>query len=97
MPREACGVLLAYPHASFKRVIELPNHSTAESEYEVHTGDILEKLTPIELERLSPIAIWHTHPSGFIGPSADDLRTKVAGIPYLVISMTAAGPVATWF
>jgi len=96
-PREACGILLAYPHASYGRIIELPNHKTGEGEYELHTADITHKLTPIELERLSPIAIWHTHPSGFVGPSVDDLRNKVAGIPYLVISMAPQGPIATWF
>jgi proteasome lid subunit RPN8/RPN11 len=31
--------------------------------------------------------VWHTHPSGNIGPSKGDMDTKIEGFQYLVVTM----------
>jgi proteasome lid subunit RPN8/RPN11 len=31
--------------------------------------------------------VWHTHPSGNIGPSKGDMDSKIQGFQYLVVTM----------
>lgn len=33
------------------------------------------------------VTIWHTHPSGMIGPSKGDLENLVEGVRYLVMTI----------
>lgn len=37
--------------------------------------------------------VWHTHPRGLIGPSSEDLRYRVKGVEYLVVTLTETGSV----
>lgn len=41
--------------------------------------------------------VWHTHPSGLIGPSPTDMEWKVEGMEYLVVTVTEDGPVPARF
>ena len=105
VPAEACGVLLVHPRFRDNlrsQVVELPNRSmTPHDSYDLHTSDIrLELSTWIEMhsrEEVEAMAIWHTHPAGNIGPSSRDMRSRLEGIAYLVVAITEAGPVPTWF
>lgn len=97
-PNEACGVLLPPPGDTFRfrahhrQVIELPNrsHSPRDS-YEIHGGDLLielaEWLESVDETTKNSLAVWHTHPSGSVGPSRGDLTHKLDDLTYLVVSM----------
>jgi proteasome lid subunit RPN8/RPN11 len=102
-PVEACGVLLPAPFRG-SSVIELPNRSLQpQDEYiiwpddiEVAIGDWAHSVD--ELARNS-VAVWHTHPRGNIGPSRGDMRKRLTGVAYLVVSLDIDGRTATptWF
>ncbi len=100
-PNEACGVLLDVawrkPNGSPSWVKELPNRSVAgEGTYRVDSGDI--RMVLEGLEEVEDVAIWHTHPSGLIGPSRGDMRNRPdSNIYMVVIALTDQGPVASWF
>lgn len=86
-PREACGVILP-PDL----VIELPNIArNPRQAYEIGTEDLVNALAERffagdDLQR-EDIVLWHTHPSGYIGPSEGDMDSRVEGFRYLVVSM----------
>lgn len=103
-PREACGVLLPTPKTATggpqDQVVELPNRSMGDAEYQLHTSDIRMELEAWSLanpELMNQVAVWHTHPQGGIGPSRGDLRLRLEGVAYLVVALTEEGPVPTWF
>ncbi len=90
-PNEACGVVLP----PYNQVLELPNMAKDSNKaYEIDNEDLVELLAsqwldgdlPDSIGR-SDIVIWHTHPSGFIGPSKGDMEGKAEGFRYLVVSM----------
>lgn len=78
-------------------VKELPNRSTdGAGTYRVDAGDI--RIVLEGLEEVEDVAVWHTHPSGFIGPSQGDMRNRPdSGIYMVVIALTEQGPIASWF
>jgi proteasome lid subunit RPN8/RPN11 len=100
-PNEACGVLLdtawRKPNGSPSWVKELPNRSMdGAGTYRVDAEDI--RMVLEGLEEVEDVAIWHTHPSGHIGPSRGDMQNRPEpGIYMVVISLTDDGPIATWF
>lgn len=100
-PIEACGVLLDVawrkPNGSPSWVKELPNRSTdGPGTYKVNADDI--RMVLEGLEEVEDVAIWHTHPSGYIGPSQGDMRNRPSsGVHMVVVAMTQEGPVASWF
>jgi proteasome lid subunit RPN8/RPN11 len=99
-PSEACGVLLDMPwrkaDGSMSFVKELPNRAMADGTYRVDAGDI--RMVLDGLEEVEDVAVWHTHPSGFIGPSKGDMQNRPdPNIFMLVVALTEHGPVATWF
>jgi proteasome lid subunit RPN8/RPN11 len=99
-PSEACGVLLDMPwrkaDGSMSFVKELPNRAMADGTYRVDAGDI--RMVLDGLEEVEDVAVWHTHPSGFIGPSKGDMQNRPdPNIFMLVVALTEQGPVATWF
>lgn len=50
------------------------------------------------IEDVEDAAVWHTHPSGHIGPSRGDMQNRpTQTIPMIVIALTDDGPIATWF
>lgn len=45
----------------------------------------------------SHLTLWHSHPSGLVGPSRKDMQSKLPDLRYMVIAMTADGPLVTEF
>jgi proteasome lid subunit RPN8/RPN11 len=81
---------------SMSFVKELPNRAMADGTYRVDAGDI--RMVLDGLEEVEDVAVWHTHPSGFIGPSKGDMQNRPdPNIFMLVVALTEHGPVATWF
>jgi proteasome lid subunit RPN8/RPN11 len=81
-PREACGLVLGDG-----RVFELPNRSDEPaSSYQTDVDD-LEALDLVEGDLRDGWAIWHTHPSGNVGPSSGDLKNRLDGVRYLVVAI----------
>ena len=100
-PIEACGVLLDMPwvkaDGSVSWIRELPNRSmSGEGTYRIDPDDV--RLALEGLEEVEDVAIWHTHPSGFVGPSKGDMENRPdPNIYMVVIALTDAGPVPAWF
>lgn len=99
-PAEACGILLDLPwkksDGSVSFVKELPNRAMSNGTYQVEPADI--RLVLEGLEEVEDVAVWHTHPSGLIGPSKLDMVNRPdPNIYMLVVALTEHGPVATWF
>lgn len=100
-PVEACGLLLDIPRkkadGTVSAIVELPNRSIdGAGTYRIEPDDI--RLALENLEEVEDIAVWHTHPSGFIGPSKGDMENRPElGIYMVVVALTDDGPVATWF
>jgi proteasome lid subunit RPN8/RPN11 len=97
-PNEACGILLPPPGDTFrfrshhKQVIELPNRShTPRDSYEIWGSDIVQDLIDwldnVNDPAKNDMVIWHTHPSGSVGPSRGDLDNKIGDFTYLVVSI----------
>lgn len=93
-PREAVGMLWRRP-GDPEIVLELSNISDEpERSYAVRTTDILEALKliaggdslAIDDIDTSDFVVWHSHPSGAVGPSRGDMRTKLPGLRYMVVS-----------
>lgn len=76
---------------------ELPNRTLeGEGSYRVEAADI--RLVLDGLEEVEDVAVWHTHPSGFVGPSEGDMKNRPdPNIFMLVVALTDQGPIATWF
>jgi proteasome lid subunit RPN8/RPN11 len=97
-PNEACGILLPPPGDIFRfrshnrQVIELPNRSLSPRDsYEILGTDIVQELIEwlenVESSDHDNMVIWHTHPSGSVGPSRGDLDHKLGTFTYLVVSI----------
>lgn len=94
LPAEAVG-LLWEPPGQPVRVMPLVNHSTApESSYAVRVDEMIEAFAlnmgcdifSVEPEHL---ILWHSHPSGLVGPSRGDMRerVKVALLAHMVVTV----------
>jgi proteasome lid subunit RPN8/RPN11 len=86
-PKEACGVVVPdLDRPANDWVVETTNWSTSpESSYEIDTS-IIKQLVK-DPECWSDVLVWHTHPSGMVGPSKGDMEHKAAGLRYLVVSL----------
>lgn len=90
-PREACGIIT--PDSV---VVKLPNSSESPTNsYVISTEDLVNALQeyvdrvgahPADLPT-DAFIVWHTHPSGQVGPSKGDMQTKIGNFQYLVITM----------
>lgn len=100
-PAEACGLLLIDDSSLDQRVIELANRSKSPTDhYEFSSADVSIALdnNGVNQDLVGEVAIWHTHPGGSIGPSTDDMLTKIEGVPYLVVALLDDGTtIRTWF
>lgn len=71
------------------RIEELPNESfVPTSSYKVKGADVLRALEELDT---SVFAVWHTHPRGQIGPSPLDMKHRVPGLTYVVVSLHGNG------
>lgn len=100
-PAEACGILLPRPWKN-SWILELPNRSAhCHDSFEFTTADMRMVLEPwldqATSEDFQSMALWHTHPSGGIGPSRIDMRNKVVEAHHLVVAITDEGPVPSWY
>jgi proteasome lid subunit RPN8/RPN11 len=104
LPNEACGLILPPPGDAsrapgmHRQVIELPNRSSSPRDsYEIGMHDIevaLEKWGEQEgvtSDDIAQMVVWHTHPSGHIGPSRGDMRAKASDLAYLVVTLLTDG------
>lgn len=88
---ETCGVV-----TPDSQVVQLPNISPSPTRaFEISSEDLVNSISeyvdragvdPTELTR-GHFIIWHTHPSGLIGPSKGDIKNKVEGFQYVVITL----------
>ena len=100
-PAEACGVLLPSPWKG-SWILEIPNRSNhCHDSFQYTTYDLREVLRAwfdqAEAEEVTKLALWHTHPSGGIGPSRVDMQSRVAGARHVVVTLTDEGPVPSWY
>lgn len=93
-PHEAVGLIL-----EDGRVLELPNHSgSPEDSFTVHKEDIVMLLFELmEHIDLNKVTLWHSHPSGGVGPSRIDIRNKTLFTSHLVVSIIDGDLVPTWY
>lgn len=91
VPNEACGIIT--PDSV---VVQLPNSSTSPTTSYIIAGEDLVSALNEYIARVDvhpadistdAIIVWHTHPSGNIGPSKGDMDTKVPGFRYVVITL----------
>ena len=90
-PNEACGIVT--PDSV---VVKLPNSSPSPTDsYVIATQDLVDALHEyMERSQANPadlpmdcFIVWHTHPSGLIGPSKGDVSNKVGEFQYVVVTM----------
>lgn len=89
-PNETCGIV-----TPDSEVVELPNSSTSPTDsFVIAEKDLVNAIeayvertgvNPEELTR-EHFIIWHTHPAGVVGPSAPDLKHRIEGFQYFVVS-----------
>lgn len=101
VPSEACGFLLPKPyHDSW--IVEMPNRSMhPHNSFEFNASDVRialgNWLNEATVEEAEEVTLWHTHPSGGIGPSRIDMHNKIEGAHHLVVTITEEGPVPSWY
>lgn len=96
MPREAVGLLWESPgnevgHRHLANISDDPEHSYAVNvsemiaKFEAATGrDILQAM-----DDGVTFTLWHSHPSGLVGPSRGDVRLKQEALTYMVVTVNA--------
>lgn len=95
-PAEAVGLIFG------SRIIELPNRSTQQNNsFTIKPTDIVlalesEGVTDIDFEN-ADLVLWHSHPSGGVGPSRIDMQNKVPHFHHLVVALVAEGAIPTFY
>lgn len=85
-PQEACGVI-----TPSGEVIELPNRAEDPTDgYALYPED----WANLWQQWATDLLIWHTHPSGWVGPSRRDMQYRNPDINYLVVTLDG---IATMF
>lgn len=86
-PREACGVIipdLGAPADSW--VHKMINRSeTPEFAYSIDPATVRALVT--DAKAWEDVLVWHTHPSGLVGPSKPDMEARIPGLRYLVVTL----------
>jgi proteasome lid subunit RPN8/RPN11 len=88
LPNEACGVVIPdldrHPN---DWVVELINRSAdPTNSYDIDVATI-KALHQNDKDAWSDCLVWHTHPSGHVGPSRKDLQGRIPGLSYLVVAL----------
>lgn len=88
---EACGVI--FPDSM---VVKLPNLSPSpHNSFEIAPEDLVNAIEAyVERSGVNPeslsrghFIIWHTHPSGGVGPSTRDMKSRTEGFINLVVTL----------
>lgn len=98
-PREAVGIMIAH------RLFELPNLAEGIDEFRVEKASIVSLFERDDVNWLmqqhgltyDDVVLWHSHPSGGVGPSTTDLRSKTPFKYHLVVSLVNGEAVFTWY
>jgi proteasome lid subunit RPN8/RPN11 len=93
-PKEACGLRIA--RRNLVKVMRLRN--TAEDPCRTYSFDVRTLRVLVEedvIHSQDRLSFWHTHPGGNIGPSPEDLQSKVDGVDYLVVTIPSGE--VEWF
>lgn len=93
IPNEACGVVIPDMDQPCEMwVRELVNRSEDPlNSYRIDPGTIASLL--IDPDVWSDVLVWHTHPSGFVGPSQGDMKQRDPRLRYLVVALPRGEPV----
>jgi proteasome lid subunit RPN8/RPN11 len=90
-PHEACGLIIPeVDQAPINWVKKMINR--AENPFNSYRLDpaTIQQLTE-DLGRDNPawdnVIVWHTHPSGHVGPSDLDIKERIDGLKYLVVAI----------
>lgn len=90
-PSETCGLIVRLPGQDLIR--RLGNRAEDPTkEYLIDNNELVATLADV-IETTGhgvakdQVTIWHTHPSGYIGPSAGDIESKVPELHYLVVAL----------
>jgi proteasome lid subunit RPN8/RPN11 len=85
-PIECCGIYtLAGEVFCVRNVSESPHDSYVMDKEQV--VELFESRKDLIDNLEKTVGVWHTHPKGLIGPSREDLHTKVEGLNYLVVTI----------
>ena len=87
MPNEACGIIIPdLNYTADEWVHELANRSPDPlNSYRIDPETIAGLL--VDPEVWDDVLIWHTHPSGHIGPSKRDMEQRHPKLKYLVVAL----------
>jgi proteasome lid subunit RPN8/RPN11 len=81
----------------------MPNRSTIPNHFEMWPADIELELSswfkhPSHHGLGEEVVIWHTHPSGNVGPSPSDREQRIPDLANLIVAVTEdEKPIATFF
>jgi len=87
LPYEACGVVIPdLDEPPDRWVRELCNRSKDPlNSYVIDPQTVADIL--VNPEVWEDVLIWHTHPSGHVGPSRDDMKQRDPRLKYLVVAL----------
>jgi proteasome lid subunit RPN8/RPN11 len=92
-PMEAVGLLLPD-----ETVVELENQSiNPEDTFSLDRQQIVDALQGVEESLLDECCLWHSHPSGGVGPSRTDMQRKTPFRYHLVLTLVEDEIVPTWY
>ncbi len=96
MPQEAVGLLWESPgnevgHRHLANISADPEHS-----YEVNVSELIAKYEAAtgrdilqSMDEGTMFTLWHSHPSGLVGPSRGDMRERQDALAYMVVTVNA--------
>jgi len=88
LPYEACGIVVP----NLDRPAEdwvIPMKNRSEDPLNSYAIDVatMKALVKNDKDAWSDVLVWHTHPSGHVGPSKRDWDGRVPGLRYLVVAL----------
>lgn len=92
-PNEAVGLLDACGKIFLLKNLSSHPHNS----FEVAKTEMAAILGREDFNRDGPLTLWHSHPSGGVGPSRVDMQQKTPFQYHLVVSLTEDGPLFTWY
>ena len=85
-PIECCGIYTATGEViCVRNVSESPHDSYVMDKEQV--VELFESRQDLIDNLGDTVGVWHTHPRGRVGPSREDLQTKIEGLNYLVVTI----------